>query len=493
MHKAITRSLAILGVGLVGLVGVITANTLSGDAPNKPSLMQTPEPPAVDAVRAARNLSEAVRFQTISHQDPAEDRLEHWTAFQGWLARTYPRTHASLTLTRLAERTLVFHWAGRDPKAAPLVLMAHQDVVPVTPETLSAWTHPPFDGVIAEGRVWGRGTLDDKGALIALMEATESLLARGYRPQRGVYLVFGHDEERGGTGAQAAARWFKANKIVPEMIVDEGGLVLDQAPVTGKPLALIGVTEKGYGSLKLTATGPGGHASMPPDQTAVVALAEALMRIRAKPLKAKLDAPTTDMLDIMAMDAPLALKVALRNRWLTGSLVQDQLSQSPEAMAMLRTTLAPTRLTGSPKDNVLPETAEAVLNVRLHPRDTPDSVLAHVRAQIKGLPVKADWAEPPMAAPPLSPAENAAFDTIRMALAAEYPGVPASPWLMIAATDARHMTGVSPNIYRILPARLTAKDIAGLHGVDESLSIENLERMARVYGHLIQAGDQTTP
>lgn len=484
MNTAAKIGLAALGavVALVGVVAVRTA-TFRPDVPDVSGLTLA-APVEIDGARAAERLGRAIRFQTVSTQNPADADWTQWDRMQAFLAETYPAVWR-LPLTRFEGRTLMFEWRGRDPDLPPIVLMAHQDVVPISPDTAARWNRPAFDGAVEGGFVWGRGALDDKGSMIALMEATEALIARGFSPERTVYLLFGHDEEVSGTGAAAAARWFADRKVRPAFVLDEGGVILAENPITGKPLALIATGEKGYATLEVTASGQGGHSSTPPDRTAVHTLAQAVDAIASDRFDKRLDGPARAMIEVMAADAPLTTRAAIANLWLTSPLVIGQLGDSPAAVAMTRTTMAPTMLTGSPKENVLPDRATALINYRLHPRDTRDSAIARARASIGDLEgVSLRWLPHGGEASPVSDHHAPAFRLLS-ALNAEMMAAPTAPGLLTGATDSRHFSGVAEQVYRFQPVVLTDQDIASIHGVNEKVSIENLDRMAEFYARLI--------
>ena len=236
---------------------------------------------------------------------------------------------------------MLYTWQGTTASAPGLLLAAHQDVVPIEQGSEGKWTAPPFSGAIANGFVGGRGAIDDKGSLMAILEATERLLARGYRPDRTIYLAFGHDEERGGTGAQAMAAVLKKRGANIGLALDEGFAVLDGI-IAGvrSPIAMIGVAEKGYASVELTASGSGGHSSMPSDDNAALRISRALYRLAKNQMEATLDGPTGAMLDGIAPYAGGTMRVALANRWLAGPLVKKQFLSSPDTAAAIRTTSA---------------------------------------------------------------------------------------------------------------------------------------------------------
>lgn len=479
-------------LAVVALVAVLAAvvvyRTATFEAPGAGAAVRLPPATAIDGPRAAVRLGEAIRIRTVTHQNPAEDDPHAWTELHAWLQATYPNAHGALRRETLAGRTLLYTWPGIRPELPPIVLMAHQDVVPVTPGTEGQWRRPPFGGEVADRVVWGRGAVDDKGSLVALMEAADALAASGFRPERTVLLAFGHDEETRGTGAQAVAAAMKARGQKAWFTLDEGLAIVADHPITGGPVAVIGVAEKGYGTLRLTAKAEGGHSSMPPDgdRNAVVALSKAVTAVAERPFPARYGGPARDMLRAVAGEAPWATRMAVANEWLFGPVLADQIGATPAGAAMLRTTTAPTMLEGSPKENVLPQTATARINFRLHPQDTPEEVLARARATIGDLPVEVVWDSPPNPASPVSSSSGEAWRLLA-ATAEASGGAPVAPGLVLGATDSRHMAGVSADVYRFQPVRMSLDELGMIHGTNERISVENLDRMAEFYARLIRA------
>ncbi|HEU4968914.1 M20/M25/M40 family metallo-hydrolase, partial [Sphingomonas sp.] len=320
------------------LAAVLTINTLR----LRPEKLGEPLPPPPVDQAAVQHLAQAIRIPTISTEaGPAPDAV--LDAFAAHLAASYPRVHAALKKEVAAGHSLLFTWLGTDPNAPALLLAAHQDVVPIEGSSEAKWTHKPFAGVIADGFVWGRGTIDDKMSLIAILEAAERLLARGYRPRQTIYLAFGHDEERGGSGARAMAALLKARGARIALALDEGYAVLDGVLAgVNRPVAVVGMAEKGYVSVELTASGAGGHSSMPTPDNAAVRIARAVERLADDPFPARVQGLTGDMLTTLApyMDQPL--KAVIANRWLTEPLIRRQLVANPRTAAAVRTTTAPT-------------------------------------------------------------------------------------------------------------------------------------------------------
>jgi carboxypeptidase PM20D1 len=486
MRRTIVRIAAGLGLGLAVLAGVVVWNTVRFDR----RISAVPEVPLadridIDAGRAAARLGEAIRIETISTQNPAETRWENWDRLHAWMRATYPAAHAAMQVERVAGHALIYVWSGSDPAAEPIVLMAHQDVVPVEPGTEGAWTHPPFSGAIADGFVWGRGALDDKGSLIALMEAAEVLAEQGFKPRRTVYFVFGHDEEVLGSGAQQAADWFRRKGIRPWFALDEGGVIIHEGPFGDTPLAVIQVAEKGYATLRVTTTAEGGHSSMPPNETAVHTLAKAVDRIASDPYPVRFEGPGAETVGAAVADAPWIQRALIANAWLFEPLIAAELSGSPALAALFRTTTAPTVLEGSPKENVLPQRASALINFRIHPRDTPDQVMARARRQVGDLPVQLAWEGATRGATPVSSSDSDAFRLLAALAVAENEGVRPSAGLMSGAADARQFDGVAKDVYRFSPIVLDEADLPLFHGTNERISIANLERMSEYFARLI--------
>jgi carboxypeptidase PM20D1 len=436
---------------------------------------------------AAENLSAAIRFQTISKQDPAENDVAQWDAMQSWMQTTYPAAHTVMQRELVASRTMLFTWTGSNAALKPIILMAHQDVVPVTPGTEKDWKHAPFSGAIAGDAVWGRGTLDDKGSLITLFEALDALALQGFKPKRTIYIVSGHDEEVGGTGAVAAAALLAERGIKAQFTLDEGGIVALDAPIINGKAGMIGIAEKGYATLKITATAKGGHSSMPPQQTGVVNLARAVLAINDHSFAMELEGPGVKMLEALAAKKGGLPKLAVANRWLFGGMLTNQVSQTPSGAAALHTTIAPTMLTGSPKENVLPQTATALINYRIAPWNRSADILTRASAATKGHPVSLSWVRPPLEPSKTSSTNSAGWNVIVAALKANSPGITPAPYLVVGGTDGRAMQDISDDVYRLLPFHLSLKDTAMLHGTNEHISIQNINRAINFYAMLITA------
>lgn len=481
---------AIIGGGLA-VIAVVAATVAVRTATFTPrgiadaSDIRLAAAPAYDLDAALSHLSAAVQIRTVSHQNPAENESAEWPRLHGWLAATYPATHAAMERTVLPGGTLVYRWAGSDASQAPIILMAHQDVVPVTPGTEGDWSYPPFAGTIAEEAVWGRGTIDDKGSLIGLFEAAEALAKQGFRPKRDIYLVSGHDEEVGGTGAQAAAQLLKARGVRALFTLDEGAMLLRDAPIIDGPAILIGVAEKGYATLKVTAHAPGGHSSMPPEKTGVTTLARAVLAITEKPFPIEIRGPGAAMIDVLAAHKGGTTKAAIANQWLLGPLVKRQVASSPASAAAFHTTIAPTMLQGSPKENVLPQSATALINYRIAPWDRSADVIARAKDAVGSDAVDIRWVEAPREPSRVSSTRSQGWKYVVAAARADAPDAVVSPYLVVAGTDSRHMESVSEDVYRFMPIHLSTKETGMIHGTNEHMTFDSFRRLIDFYARLI--------
>jgi len=370
--------------------------------------------------------------------------------------------------------------------------MAHQDVVPVNDGTLDDWTGAPFAGEIVDGYIYGRGALDDKSSMIAILEAGEALLASGFQPNRTIHFMFGHDEEVSGRGAETMIDALAARGVRAELVLDEGFFIIEDSPITGQAMGFIGVAEKGYITLRLTANAVGGHSSQPPRNSANVQLARAIVALDENQMKADFSKPpVSDLFRAAAPDMGFGQRMALANMWLFGGVVERQLSQGV-ANAMIRTTTAPTMLEGSIKENVLPQRAEAIVNFRIHPNDTPGDVMAHATEIAGRFDVEVALAQEGgigSSASPVSPTSSRGYSVLAAIASKTGDGAPAVPGLVIGATDARFASKISDNVYRFVPSLVSTDDVTGFHGTNERLSVANMGRMAEGYAQLILGMD----
>ncbi len=479
----LTGGIAVIAV-MAATVAVRTATFAPSDIADG-SDIRLAAAPTYDLEAAVARLSAAAQIRTISHQDPADNDVAEWDRLHAWLAATYPATHRAMTRTILPNRTLIYHWPGSDTALAPIIVMAHQDVVPVTEGTEGDWKYPPFAGTIAEQAVWGRGTVDDKGSLVGLFEAIEALAGHGFKPKRGIYLVSGHDEEAGGSGAIAAAARLKAEGVKAIFTLDEGSIVLTDTPVINGPAIMIGIAEKGYATLKVTANAPGGHSSMPPAETGAGTLARAITAITDKPFPLDIQGPGAAMLDALAAEKGGTTKMAVANQWLFGPILKRQVAATPSTSAAFRTTIAPTMLEGSPKENVLPQTANALINYRIAPWNRSADVMARARNAVGELPVDLAWVKPPREPSRVSSTSSQGWKWIAAAARADAPDAVLSPILVVAGTDSRSMEPVSQDVYRFMPMHFSLKESAMIHGTNEHMKVDSFKRMIHFYARLL--------
>jgi carboxypeptidase PM20D1 len=477
----------VLAIGAAAVLGAgLTANMLHS---RSRQLSVAPAPvAAINATAAAQRLAGAIRLRTVSYETPSPDSRAALLELHRYLATAFPHVHAALALETVHDYSLLYRWEGTDTHAPPVMLMAHQDVVPIAPGTESAWHAEPFGGEIRDGYVWGRGAWDDKGNLLAILEAVERLTAEGFRPARTIYLAFGHDEENGGDdGAAAIATLLRSRGVHLGFVLDEGMLITEgMVPGLDAPAALIGVAEKGSVTLRLTANATPGHSSMPGSRTAIGALATALSRLERAPMHAAIRGTAAEMFDTLAPEMHGANRFFMTNRWLFGRIIEHGLAASPATAALMRTTTAETIIRGGNKQNVLPGSADAWVNFRLLPGDDVDDVLAHVRRVTADpeIVIRVEPGDTP--ASPVSATRGEGYRAVEHALRALEPEVVVAPGLLVGGTDSRHMQELADGIYRFSPVRATSSDLARFHGTDERISIVNYVALIRFYERLIR-------
>ncbi len=477
---------------LLAVIGVRTA-IFSSRRPEPRALAVAP----IDADAAARRLAGGLRFRTVSNEDPATTDAAQFAAFRDYLARSFPRAHAALAPELVGSASLLYTWKGRDPELPALLLLAHQDVVPVEAGTEAQWEHPPFDGVIADGFVWGRGSLDDKASLFAIFEAVEGLLSEGFTPERTLLVALGSDEEVGGEqGALLIAERLAKRGVPIESALDEGGAIVSGAvPGVAAPLALIGIAEKGSVGITLSIEVEGGHSSTPPRHTAIGILSAALTKLENHPMPGRVDGPTGSFLERLAPQVGLPFRAVLANLWLFGPLVERVMSTQPPLDAMLRTTTAVTIVEGGVKENVLPARASAVVNFRILPGDTIEDVVAHVRRTIddERIDVKAGVRSIPRNPTAESPVDDPAFARLATTVEESFADVSPLPFLVLGGTDARHYALVTPRLYRLSPFRFDLADLKRVHGTNERLAVSNYPNGIRFFRRLIENSGPVQP
>ncbi|MDD5712281.1 MAG: M20 family peptidase [Smithellaceae bacterium] len=477
----------LIGLLVLVLVGVMLIKTILNRPPRAAAA-----PPGIenfDEAPLAEHLAGAVRFRTVSTRDTTGAGIKEFLALHRYLDETFPLVHSTLTCEEIGAAGRLYCWQGKNPSLPPILLLAHFDVVPVADEQLDRWEHKPFSGDIAQGFIWGRGTMDDKQAMVGIMDAVEMLIGERFQPERTVYLAFGHDEEIGGKeGAVRIAALLRERNIRPEYILDEG-LLITEGVIShlARPVALIGIAEKGYVSCELTVRGTPGHSSMPPPHTAVGVLAQAVVKLEDNQFPVQLTKPQRTMLEGIAPAMPFGMRLVLSNLWLTKGVVERILAASPKTNAAIRTTTAVTMIEGGIKENVLPSKAKAVVNFRILPGESVASVLKHVRETIADPTVNVSfapgWQSEPSA---VSDIDARSFRILKDTVERLFPDVIVTPGLVIATTDSRHYEGLSNNIYRFSPIRARAEDLERVHGENERISVHNYAEIVRFYRELIR-------
>jgi len=437
----------------------------------------------------ADHLAGMIPFRTIAFRDQSKTEAAPFEGLHAYLQKTYPLVHASLQRTVIGAYSLLYHWKGTGESAEkPILLMAHQDVVPVPEETLDQWHYPPFEGIQAEGMVWGRGSLDCKNMLCCELEAIEALLNQGYTPKRDIYLAFGHDEESGGfNGMTAVAAYLEEQGVMLDLVLDEGpGYVAgEERNCPGQALAEIGVFEKGYVDLQLTVRSAGGHASRPEPHTALGILAQAINALEENPFP--LSVPQPVQWQYQALLPYLeegAMKENVKNMKKDPMALAQYLSQTPRGNAMVRTTTAPTMAQASQRPNVLPLQAQATVNFRLNP-DTPcKDLMAHCEKAIGNSSVEKTMLrgeEPSRITPIDSDAYRLLCQTIQ-ALRADCIPVPVP---VLGATDSRKFEAICAHIFRFTP--LYTPGLAHtVHGINEAMPVDSLQEGVQFFVSLIQ-------
>lgn len=487
MNRRAKVGLAVAGVTAAAAA---VALKLSASTNDVPSVISTKAPPAtepdIEGDAFLSHLGEAIRIDTTAHEDVSQNSPDAIRAFHAFLAETYPATHANCSVEKVNELSLLFTWEGSDATLAPMVLMAHMDVVPVESGTEGNWTHPPFSGEVADGSVWGRGALDDKGPLIATLEAVEHLIATSFVPERTVYLAFGHDEEiHGRDGARIIADLLEGRGVRPWLVIDEGGGVIDSLTgFTDSQVAMVKVAEKGQLNVKLIARAGGGHSSMPTGSTAVGEVAAAIQALESNPVRARIGV-LGPMFNALAPVMDRKRAAVFTNLKMTAPVVRKIMASAPEADALIRTTTAVTMVSGGVKANVLPQEAWAVVNFRIIPGDTVASVLDHVRETV-GPDIEVEiHGGPPNDPSEFSSIDSEGWDVVVTSIHETFPDATVAPWILTGATDSRYFMRFSDDVYGFAPFTMSA-GFAGIHGTDEAARVADAVGAVSFFCRLIR-------
>lgn len=473
-------------VFLSAVIGVVLFNTLTFTS--KQIKVNPIQQVAIPEEQIA-SLQEAIKIKTISFQDTTQIDYGSFDSLHALLLKRFPLVHQQLTLEKINRFSLLFTWKGSDINLKPVLLLAHQDVVPIDGASASDWEVEPFSGNINNGFIYGRGTIDIKSGIISNLQAVEYLLSKGFKPKRTLHLAFGHDEEIGGRkGATFIAKHLKKKGVEAEFVLDEGGSITSGImPGIQTPVAIIGIAEKGYATYELSIEQDGGHSSMPSRETTIGILAQAISSVEKNPFPAAIKGAAEQMFEYAGPEMGFGMRIIFANRWLFEKLILGQLEDKNSTSASIRTTTAPTIFKAGTKENVIPVSASALVNFRILPGETVKSVGNRLKEIIDDDRIKiklvGSHADEPS---PVSDTKSFGFQTLHTTIAEVFPDAITAPYLMLGATDARHYAPICKNLLRFQPTRLTDPDLKRIHGTNERISVENYKETIRFYIRLIE-------
>lgn len=443
----------------------------------KTNVAYTPDILPQELQVAEEKLGAMIRIPTVSKHE--HEDLSDFYRYQEELERLFPLLHKHLEKTVL-KGTLIYYWKGKDPEKQPVLFMGHQDVVPASDD---GWSVPAYSGVVKDGCLYGRGALDCKGTMYVQMQAVEELLTDGFVPKCDVYLEYSINEETGGDGAASAVRYLKEKGIELALVLDEGGAVVDQAvPGMDRPYAVIGITEKGYMDLKITAKGRGGHSSTPPRNTPNARLFAFANEIEKKrPFEKKLLPEAEEMLRCMAPSFPFGLRLALGNIAFLRPLIKALMpAVSPFGEAVMATTCCFTMMKGSDAANVIPKEPYLIANLRTSVHQGCDASLAVMKkyADKYGLEIEVLMRRD---ASPVSDIQSPEYAYVTECIKKQFPDAGIAPYIIMGGTDCRHFHALTQNALRFAPVRMTAAQSASCHGIDENVTVKALAEGVRFY------------
>ena len=449
----------------------------------KPQLVPSDKKIRLNEEKIVSDMQEMLRCRTVSYHDSALINQAEFEKFQNLLPELYPGIHKCCERMFLGENGMLYHWKGREA-GDPVVLMSHYDVVPAEE---SQWDKPAFEGILENGVLWGRGTLDTKGTLCGILEAAEQLISDGFVPQHDMYFAFSGQEEINGPSCAAIVDWFENRGIHPAMVLDEGGAVVEQVfPGVSKDCALIGIAEKGLCNIEFHAKSSGGHASMPPVHTIAGELAQAITDVENHPFPRQLTKPVREILDTLGRHSSFAYKLLFANLWCFEGLF-DKICQKSggELNAMLRTTCAVTKMQGGEAFNVIPPTASAGMNLRLMGTDTVESARAYLEQVIHnpGISVTVFEGRNPS---PDSDTSCAEWGRLCQAVADTWKDALVAPYLMMACSDSWHYCRITDRVYKFSAIKLSKEERAMIHGNNERVPVKTLVKTVEFYVRLME-------
>jgi carboxypeptidase PM20D1 len=460
----------------------------SGNPGSQIELVNVP----VDANAAAKRLSKGIKFKTISNQDRTDFNEKAFKDWQKFLVKSYPLAHKTMKWEIVGDPrkfSLLYTWEGTNPALAPIVLMGHQDVVPVVPGTESQWEHGAFSGDIAGGYVWGRGSLDDKVMIMAILEAIEMQLKKGFNPERSIILVFGQDEEVGGLeGVKQIVKLLESRGIKEIAFVLDEGLPLAPGlfPGVSTPIALIGTAEKGYVTLELKVNGVGGHSAAPPANSNIGILAQAITKLEANPFPYRITDAVRDQFKVMANVLSAEQQKLIAN----DETLIAYLKGNPATNAMIHTTTAVTMVNGGVKENVLPPFASAVVNFRILQGETIQTVMERVKQVINDNRVTVTNLSASNDPSPVSSSTGSEFKLLDKTIRQTWgtADLIVAPYLVIGGTDAKYFAAspMAKNVYRFTAVRVeSAADADRWHGVNERVLVSEYAKSIGFFYQLI--------
>lgn len=468
---------------ILALVAFVLFNTFTASSTQ---LVVEPVEKAEIPYQALERFQQALKIKTISNESIEDFDSTAFQNFNSFLIENYPLADSLLEHEYFNEFSHLYTWKGKNESLKPIVLMGHLDVVPIA--SPDKWSIDPFGGEIRDNIIWGRGTIDDKFTVVGLLEAASMLLEEGFQPERTIYFAFGHDEEVGGEyGAVKIAEYLESKGIEAEFILDEGYAIIQKLiPGIEADVAMIGVAEKGITSLELKVDMMGGHSSRPASETAIDVLANAVAKLKANPMPATISGPMEGFMDALGPEMSFVNKMAFANRALFKPVILSIYeSNGGNGNALIRTTTAPTIFEAGIKENVIPTTARAIVNFRIIPGETAEDVRNHVIETIDDERVSAEFYGFYNNPSPVSPSDTEAYAMINRTIKQTYPNVLSAPNLVIGATDSRHYSAISQNIYRFVPYHINEQNVDSFHGIDEHIPVEDYKDAIRFYRQLI--------
>lgn len=470
-----------LGALLVILLGVLFCRALAFRPKAGPKAQD--KDTDFDGDRVIERLAALVRFPTVSYKDKTKEDEEAFGGLVRALPTLYPNVFSACEYRELPDRALLFRFRGKS-EGDPAVMMAHYDVVPVKAE---AWDKPPFDAVLEDGVLWGRGTLDTKVTFNAVLSAVDTLISRGFTPERDIYLAFSGGEEVNGDGARNIVSYFKENGITPALVVDEGGAVVEDVfPGVKGACGMIGIAEKGMLDVSYRTRSAGGHASAPKPHTPVGVLAAACAKIENHPFPSRLSKPVQAMFDTLGRHSSFVYRMIFSNLWLFRPVLDGICKKSGgELNALMRTTVAFTQMKGSDASNVIPPEAQMVSNIRLNPADTVESAIARLKKTVKDetVEIEAIYGMNPSR---ISEIDCPAWDKVATAVVSTWQGCIVTPYLMMQCSDSRHYGEISDKVYRFSAMDLTREERATIHGNNERIRVSTARDAVSFYLALLK-------